>query len=337
MFELGTQQSSTLDEWIFGNARGFGIFPLFASQSRFLVWAGLIVAVLLLLFLVARRKTKTAAKRYPFPASRARVSGANEPGSSARPAVAEGLWRGRRRFGLPWKIAKTFAGTTLFVGFVIIGAVYYVMVDAVERQVNQRALTIATNLSDSAVTHVLAKDQDTLNKVLAKYAQLPEVAYTLVENRQGEVVGSSVGKLSGELASLLGGADLRDTRRTQAALGGKRLYDTRVPLLNGEIGAVHVGIWQSAVATEVNQALIPVIGLLLVVLVVAVTLAVWIARRVSQPILSLAQSADQISRGDLDLPVGVTSNDELGELSRSIERLRASLKAAIMRLDRQEP
>jgi methyl-accepting chemotaxis protein len=336
MFDFSAQQSTTLYELFFGNAAGFGVYSLFASQGKFLIWGGLIVVALLLAFLVVRRRVKTPWRQYPLAASRARSLAANTPAPTARRAGPQGMWRERRRFGLPWKIAKTFAGTTLFVGLVIIGAVYYVLVDAVQRQVNQRALTIATNLSDTAGTYVLAKDRDTLKKVLGKYAQLPEVAYTLVENRQGEVIDSSFKELSSELASLLGGADLRNTRRVQATLGGKKLYDTRVPLVNGEIGAVHVGIWQSAVDKEVNRALIPITGLLLVILVLAVMLAIWIASRISRPILSLAHSTDQISRGDLDLPVGVTSSDELGELSRSIEQLRASLKAAIIRLDRQE-
>lgn len=251
-------------------------------------------------------------------------------------SAPQGQGRKRTRFGLPWKIVKTFVGTTLFIGLLLIGSVYYVMVDAVQRQVNQRALAIARNLSDTAVTYVLAKNSRTLHEVLAKYARLPEVAYAFVENPKGKVLGNSSGNFSNELASLLGGPDLRNDRRTPTTLAGEKLYDTRVPLLNGEIGAVHVGVWQSAVDKEVNQALWPITGLLLIILVVAVMLAIWMASRISKPILTLAQSTDQISRGELDLPVGVESNDELGDLGRSVERLRSSLKAAMVRLDHEE-
>jgi nitrogen fixation/metabolism regulation signal transduction histidine kinase len=251
-------------------------------------------------------------------------------------SVAQIRQSGRVRSGLRWKIVKVFAGTTLFVGLLIIGSLYSVLVDAIQREVNQRALAIATNLSDTAATQVLAKNPRALHQVLAQYADLKEVAYALVEDRQGKLLGDSLRVFPKELAPLLGGADLRVVRRTPATLGGKKLYDTRVPLLNGGTGAVHVGIWQSAINNEMNQALLPIIGLLLVILVVAVLLAIAIAGTISRPILNLAQSADQISRGNLDLPVGIASNDELGELGRSLERLRASLKAAMVRLDHEE-
>jgi HAMP domain-containing protein len=38
--------------------------------------------------------------------------------------------------------------------------------------------------------------------------------------------------------------------------------------------------------------------------------------------------------GDLETPVRVESNDEIGDLAYSLERMRASLKAAMARLSR---
>jgi HAMP domain-containing protein len=46
----------------------------------------------------------------------------------------------------------------------------------------------------------------------------------------------------------------------------------------------------------------------------------------------LTEVADKISKGDLETPVGVETRDEIGDLARSLGRMRASLKAAMMRL-----
>jgi methyl-accepting chemotaxis protein len=54
-----------------------------------------------------------------------------------------------------------------------------------------------------------------------------------------------------------------------------------------------------------------------------------------RPILDLKAIADDISRGRLDTIVSIQSNDEVGELGRSLERMRASLKAAMNRLSRE--
>jgi methyl-accepting chemotaxis protein len=41
--------------------------------------------------------------------------------------------------------------------------------------------------------------------------------------------------------------------------------------------------------------------------------------------------AGKMSTGDLETPVMIQSRDEIGELARSLERMRASLKAAMIR------
>ena len=76
-------------------------------------------------------------------------------------------------------------------------------------------------------------------------------------------------------------------------------------------------------------ALLPLVGALL-----SFIIADWIVR----PIVGLTQVADKVTKGDLDTSVGscIVSGDEIGELARSLERMRSSLRAAMLRL-RREP
>ena len=63
-------------------------------------------------------------------------------------------------------------------------------------------------------------------------------------------------------------------------------------------------------------------------------LAHWIVR----PIAGLTAIADKVTMGDLETSVSgkcVSSRDEIGDLARSLERMRSSLKAAMMRLGRE--
>jgi len=65
---------------------------------------------------------------------------------------------------------------------------------------------------------------------------------------------------------------------------------------------------------------------------VAALLAARTARLVVQPIERLVLAADAISMGDLDQPVTVERNDEIGDLAQALERMRLSLEAAMERL-----
>jgi len=88
------------------------------------------------------------------------------------------------------------------------------------------------------------------------------------------------------------------------------------------------------VQQDVRSTLLPIVGLIGVCLLVGVLLAMVIANATLKPITELAAVADDISRGRLDTPVTIQSNDEVGELARSLERMRASLKAAMARLSK---
>ena len=62
-------------------------------------------------------------------------------------------------------------------------------------------------------------------------------------------------------------------------------------------------------------------------LVAVLALTVVLARRISQPVVRLAAAAEGIGRGELDRPVPVETNDEIGFLARTIDQMRAALKA----------
>ena len=56
-------------------------------------------------------------------------------------------------------------------------------------------------------------------------------------------------------------------------------------------------------------------------------------RQAMRPVVQLTSAADQISMGEgLDAPIKSASLDEIGVLTKSIDRLRASMKAAMSRL-----
>ncbi|MEA3459282.1 MAG: HAMP domain-containing protein [Chloroflexota bacterium] len=85
---------------------------------------------------------------------------------------------------------------------------------------------------------------------------------------------------------------------------------------------------QSASLSARNLIIVFGVGAILV----GIALSVGIARSITRPIVHLVGVTDRISMGDLDTAVEVSSQDEVGDLAESIERMRVSLKAAMERL-----
>ena len=79
-----------------------------------------------------------------------------------------------------------------------------------------------------------------------------------------------------------------------------------------------------------------ILGIIALLILAAVAIASLVAntfaQRITKPITNLTEAASAISLGQLDAPVAVTSNDELGDLAEALDRMRSSLKGAIERL-----
>jgi len=173
-----------------------------------------------------------------------------------------------------------------------------------------------------------------LDVLIAKYGRLDSVAYAYIQDPKGEIVATSLQPFPAELKDPTA-VERRTANSRVTNIRGKSIYDTRVPLLEGQLGTVHVGLWADSVQADVRGTVWTIITLISGCLVLGLVLSLLLAAKAIRPILELKASADEISRGQLDTPVTIQSTDEIGELARSLERMRASLKAAMIRLNRE--
>ena len=243
-----------------------------------------------------------------------------------------------RRLGLKWKIGGIFTGVILILSIIVIAAVYRLTETTLRDQLDKRALAVAVNLSDAAAGHVAGKNLLALHALARKYTFLDGVAYAYVEDSKGEILAHTLGTFPETLRQEGFEGAKREIAQRELLLGNKTVYETAVPVLEGQMGAVHVGFWADAVQTEIRRALLPIVGVIAVVPLVGALLSFLLAHWIVRPIIGLREIADKVTMGDLDTSVGgdcVSSSDEIGDLARALERMRSSLRAAMLRLGRE--
>ena len=103
--------------------------------------------------------------------------------------------------------------------------------------------------------------------------------------------------------------------------------DLRAPL--GRLIAVAP---KSEVLKLVNQFLIALAVFIVVALVAVFFVAKKLSGSLTSPLIKLTKVAEELSRGEVDTPIEIKSNDEVQRLAEAFERLRTSLKI-LMRLD----
>jgi len=218
-------------------------------------------------------------------------------------------------------------------GLFIIGVVYQLTSGALRDQFDQRTLAIATNLSDAASANVVRKNVLELYGLVRKYALLQGVEYAFIEDGKGEVIAHTLGTFPPELKETVSPEGRLHMRRRALRLEGKMVYETSVPILGGQVGAAHLGMGGDFVEGEIRRAVLPIIEIVAGIVLGGILISSALVAVMTRPIRRLGHMADTMSKGDLDTPVsiGIESRDEIGDLARSLERLRSSLKAAMSR------
>ncbi len=126
-------------------------------------------------------------------------------------------------------------------------------------------------------------------------------------------------------------------RRTSATIGASLLYVALPIVDDGKvIGVLRVALPVSAVTS--SYAAIHRVMLLggLVALVVAFGIGLFVARRVTEPVVQMQTIARQMSEGDFTVRAPIRSPDEIGALGRALNGLAARLREKIHDLGHEQ-
>jgi HAMP domain-containing protein len=118
-------------------------------------------------------------------------------------------------------------------------------------------------------------------------------------------------------------------------LGDTAMWDVSSPILvkGKHWGGFRVGVSGAEIARRKSQLVGALVATFLALGLVTVGLIFLMIKRSMKPLESLATTAARISVGDgLEVPIRSTTPDEVGRMAKSLDRLRASLRAAMVRL-----
>jgi class 3 adenylate cyclase len=254
------------------------------------------------------------------------------------------LVRRMRRFPLRLKIAGFAAGLILLAtGLVALFTVilpWRAKLKAQERiasQLVKTALPLGIDLRadgahfDPARVHALVANSSRVQGVEIVYALLWDDKGHL-DSQASSVNAQLLQRASEPLAQLY----LRDRARALEvlAVGRKQPGIRRLPIklaAGGEhstIGRLDLGLSTIAIDTELRRSLIRDAFVLAGTLFFAVLSALWVARRIAQPLTDLSGAMGRVREGDFEItaPHNAHTNDEIGDLARSFDEMAEGLK-----------
>jgi len=264
------------------------------------------------------------------------------------PSQAPGL-TGKRllELNISQKLQILFLSFILITGGVVTFLYLSFVPDMMNEQIRLRTVSVAKAFSGAVERPLMVKNFLQVNQTAAVNAALPHVAYASVFNKRGVVVAGIFGDKNRFDANLKTAIEKEGFPRSMAALnritagtqqseavfvlGGQKVFDVAVPIKNTG-GEVHVGIFTRDAEQAVERQLIPLIEILVLMVLCGSLAFIWVGRSISRPIKNLTLAAEKISMGQMDHPISVKSGGEIGELARSLERMRFSINSAMDRL-----
>src|SRR3990172_991520 len=118
---------------------------------------------------------------------------------------------------------------------------------------------------------------------------------------------------------------------------GETLWDASAPIwVKGKHwGAFVVGVSMRKIDAHKRALVASLIGIFAIMATATLGAIFLLVRRAMRPVAALTAAAEQISLGEgLETPIKTDAIDEIGVLTKSIDRLRASMNAAMSRLRR---
>ncbi|MBL4902162.1 MAG: zinc-ribbon domain-containing protein [Desulfocapsa sp.] len=256
-----------------------------------------------------------------------------------------------KRKGVP---VQSYIFLTMILGAtVIIGGFSYLYLTYIPQIINDqielRASAITESFSGVITKPLLLRNYLQVNKETQRTSKLPGVAYASVVNNKGIVVAgffSDINRFERALetqikekgfpVSVLAQNKLGTGENyRRITVGGQVILDT-VTAIPDSGGEVHVGIYVSEVDAAINKALLSPVTLSVIgaILLVGFLILYILTRMITKPMHQLTDVANRISLGELDLVVTPSGPREMRELATAFERMRYSIKAAVLRLGR---
>lgn len=240
---------------------------------------------------------------------------------------------------LRWKISGILVFSNLFLGIIVIFIVQRSVSESLENELIERGSTIAINLSHYTGELILEEDSIGLTEIISSLLSFETAQYILIQRSDGSIISDTFnGNIPTELQAREVGIEINEYAPELITLRdfNEECYDIVVPVEEGSLGFIRIGMKKSYVAEKVKETSTYIIMSIIIVTLVGIIIVYFLANKIINPILTLANRANEISTGKLEDKVMIKTNDEINYMAEAVERLRESLNIALARLNKNK-
>jgi len=221
------------------------------------------------------------------------------------------------------KVLASLFVVTLFFGFGMILFAKTVIYNKLHSKLLEKGVVLTKRIAAECVDPIIT---DRYFEITMNFNDLMEseedIVYAYVLNGGGRDVAHTFAHSVPQDLKLAHQADLMQPFSSML-LSTERgsVQDIAVPLLQGEIGVLHIGFSEKAIEKDVGDIVKSIVLFSVGVLLLAITASFIFSRAITQPLLMLTNATEAFGRGELRTQVSIASNDEVGALANTFNSM----------------
>lgn len=209
-----------------------------------------------------------------------------------------------------------------------------------------KGTAIAESIASSSVDVILNRDLATIQANIDQYLAISGVSYVFVKNNEGEIIAHTFApNIPQEVRQLeVSEAELHGTSTREFSIPDRgTVIDVCAPILDGEVGAVHVGMDRGLIEQQVWSAIRKQLVLMGSIFVVSCMLAYLMMGRIVKPLHRLTEYAHDLATGAVPATAldqlgsrRLSGGDEVGQLANAFRHMVHEVSAREQRLKQAE-
>jgi len=195
------------------------------------------------------------------------------------------------------------------------------------KKTEEKGISLGYNLSSDCIEPIIMDDRIGLQKLIYQTKKSDtDIYYIFILNQYGEVLVHTFGgyfpKGLNQINSIVKQPYHMQLISTEIGL----IRDLSIPILNGWLGTVHLGISEQHVQSSVSSITKRLITILFTITILSLMLIYLFTKKTLSPLDQLIKSIQKVGEGDLHQKIEIISKDEIGftiqTFNEMIDRLR---------------
>ncbi len=196
------------------------------------------------------------------------------------------------------------------------------LAETLEGQLARRGVSIARGIAEQSVSPILTRNLFALDLILHDHKkQDNDLVYIFAANRAREPLSHTF--TDGFPVGLKKLVEVSSAQTfTPIRFGDEDVIDISVPIMDNQLGRLHVGMSREGIQKEISAILFTVSGTI-VILFMAAAGAMWLylERVAVRPVKALGHQVRLLGEGHFDAHAAVDSDDEIGMLGRAFNEM----------------